>query len=122
MSRAPSAPAATPTAAKCQPKETLAERKHRQLKLFKAEYQTPFKYAALMPGRKPKLLCEPEGWLMAAIQSGLVEMGSLAKDGRVGELLEPIGDNPPPIFDGPPLEELLLAGTKDALDRLKGIK
>lgn len=126
MSRVPSAPAATPKAAqspkKSRLKETPAERKYRKLKLFKAEYRTPFKYSALMQGRRPKGMSEPEGWLMAAIQSGLVEMGSLGKDGRVGELFEPIGDNPPAEWTGPPLEELLLAGTKDALDKLKRLK
>ena len=120
MSREQSGPAATPKAGKS--KETPAERKHRQLKLFKPEYRTPFKYTELLKGRKPKAMpgWTPDAWLIAAIQSGLVEMGSLEKAGRVGELLEPIGDAPAPIYDGPPLEELWLQGTQDALNKLRG--
>ena len=92
-----------------------------KVKLYdKPLYRTPYKFTALMPGRRPKHgVYEPEGWIRAAIESGLVEMGSLEKGGPVGALLEPIRKKTPlPQFDRSTLEKMWTDGIADALKKL----
>lgn len=60
---------------------------------------------------------DPALWLQVAIESGLVEMGSLEKDIRVRDILSPIGDEeaPAPQLPRGELQRLLMEGTINTL-------
>lgn len=86
-----------------------------KVKVFdKPEYRLPFKLSKYTQGRGGY---EPEPWLQAAIESGLVEMGSLEKGGRVGEWLEPIGDHPPARMKREELEALMAKCLAEMLEK-----
>ena len=87
-----------------------------RIKVFKKpEYRLPWKLTKYMQGKRPKDYSEPELWLQAAIESGLVEMGSLPEDGRVREILTPINGAPPPYLAAGELEVMLMKGMEDTL-------
>lgn len=114
---AASAPSSTAT--DNQPAEKAARSKKinwDKVKVFaKPEYRLPYKLTKYMQGKKPENSGEPELWLQVAIESGLVEMGSLHEDGRVRELLEPIDGAPKARASRADLEMLLAKGIADAL-------
>lgn len=82
----------------------------------KPEYRLPFKLSKYTAGKKGRGY-DPEPWLQAAIESGLVEMGSLAGGKVVGEFLEPIGRHPPARMKPEKLEAMLLKGISDILEK-----
>lgn len=83
-----------------------------------AEYRTPWKLAMYLPGKRSKVSGEPELWLQVAIESGLVEMGSLEKGYQGGELLNPIDRRRGrPGMKRKELEALIARGIIDTLEK-----
>lgn len=115
-SPAPSAPEASPKGAKSKGRTPKVD--WSKVKVFKKpEYRVPVTFQMYRKGKNTPGL-EPELWMQAAVESGLVAMGSLEKDGPVGEWFEPLDGAPEPKGSAAELEALLLKGIADVIDKL----
>ncbi len=108
MSKERSGRAATPKAG-----ESLDLRK---VKVFAApEYRMPYRLAMYTPSPKQKDSIRPPLWLQAAIESGLVEMGSPNVDRVEDGLFKPLNGHPPPRMKPGELERAIREGIENTL-------
>lgn len=119
MSHEPSDPADSPKVDQSPVRKKRKDAKVNwdKVKVFaKPEYRIPFKAAIYQNGKKPTGLIAPPAWLQAAIESGLVEMGSPNADGRAVEFFDPIGAQPPARMSREELDRRLYEGIAKTLD------
>jgi hypothetical protein len=90
----------------------------------KPEFRLPFRLAALTRSRRSKYAVDPAPWLLAAVQSGLVEMVAPSEAIRGVGLLEPINGTHPPtgMIDGKTYEQILAEGMANTLKELENLK
>ncbi len=87
-----------------------------KVRVFKQpEYRLPFSLGKYVPGKRTQQ--DPELWIQVAIESGLVEMGSLRGGGPVGDLLDPLNGNPPARMNREDLEALVTKGLMEVLEK-----
>lgn len=87
-----------------------------RVKVFKeAEYRFPYRLGVLTPGKRSKNLGSPDPWLLAAIESGLVETVSRDEVTAGGEWLTPLGDHPPARMKPGALEQMIAEGIQELL-------
>lgn len=89
------------------------------VRVFKeAEYRTPLKLGMYTKGKKTRGAGEPDVWLQVAIESGLVEMGSLSEGYQGDGLLDPIGKRRKvPFMSHEDLEAMIAKGIADILEK-----
>jgi hypothetical protein len=87
-----------------------------KVRVFKQpEYRLPFVPSKYVRGKRARQ--DPELWIQVAIESGLVEMGSLSGGGPVGDLLDPLNGNPPARMNREDLEALVTKGLMEVLEK-----
>lgn len=94
----------------------------KKIKVFdKPEFQLPYHLAALTGGPRGRASVPPPGWLLAAVESGLVEMVSPSADGLKDGLLKPIGKkrrHPAQRMKPGELERVLREGIENTLRQM----
>lgn len=125
----PCDPEATPKAAESKRRPNSKPRSDKKirwdkLKVFERPvFRLPYTLSKYVPspGRHGGSV-EPQLWVQAAIESGLVEMAPRDEVARKGEWFEPIGDHPPEGVNRVDLERDIILGLEKTLNHMKGNK
>lgn len=89
------------------------------MKVFdQPEFTVPFGISMYKRGKKPQGIPGPELWMQAAIESGLVAMGSFDAAEQKHEMYKPSKDHPPQEMNKS-LDQLLDEGIADTLAKLE---
>lgn len=119
MSQERSGRAATPKAEPSKAKQSKALDLDKIKVFAKPEYLLPYHLAMYTNSPKKKDSVRAPLWLQAAVESGLVAMGSPSEDGLKGGLLKPLDGHPPPRLKAGELDRYLQESISKTLRQIE---